>query len=75
MAKGAGSRCWSCCCLSSDCARANPLSGGKTPKRKTKPAAAAPMPSVKIAGVCSDENGKPLKDVHVELYQEEFQQD
>ena len=30
----ARAQCWSCCCLSSDCARANPLSGGKTPKRK-----------------------------------------
>ena len=45
---------------------------GQDAKEKEKPAAAAPDAKVKIAGVCSDENGKPLKDVHVELYEEDF---
>ena len=45
---------------------------GQDAKEKEKPAAAAPDASVKIAGVCSDENGKPLKDVHVALYQVDY---
>ena len=45
---------------------------GQDAKEKEKPAATAPDAKVKIAGVCRDENGKPLKDVRVVLYHEDY---
>jgi beta-lactamase regulating signal transducer with metallopeptidase domain/5-hydroxyisourate hydrolase-like protein (transthyretin family) len=42
---------------------------GQDAEVKDKPAALAPAAPVNLAGVCRDEDGKPLKDVHVELYQ------
>ncbi len=45
---------------------------GQDAKTKDTPVAETPDAKVKIAGVCRDENDKPLKDVHVELYQDDF---
>ena len=45
---------------------------GQDAKEKEKPAATTPDAKVKIAGVCSDENGKPLKDIRVVLYRENY---
>ena len=45
---------------------------GQDAEVKDKPPAKTPATTVKIAGVCRDENGKPLKDVHVALYQVDY---
>ncbi len=49
-----------------------PFVRGQDAKEKEKPSAAAPEASEKFAGVCRDEDGKPLKDVHVVLYLENY---